>query len=1053
MARAIAFLQLTGAGLAVVLVVLPSDGEVDRLGMLVVALVAVAFAVGLLRAQVRIGSGWSVPIALISTALLGGFTCFGGEMASPFGLLYLVTAATTVWFLAGAQTIVQIGWMAATYVLAFWVSQSPDKPPWPQMSDRDLAFLLVGVVALGAATLLVKMFKRRIVEGDERLAAIVRSSLDAIIGTDRDAVINVWNPGAERLYGYRASDAIGQPVRMLFPPRRRGEDQELLRRLLAGEQIQDFQTERVRKDGSVVNVSLSISPIRNADGWVIGTSSIARDVTSMIRAQREIALQAELLDEVDAAVIVRDEDGVVRYWNRGARQLYGYESNEALGQQLVDLIVPEESRDDVIELGHAAIDGRPTETELDARDKHGRVFPVYLRVRGVPLDGAGGSSCGSLGISVDISARREAEQAIRRRAEEQQEIANLGRLALKGAPLEELSDHAVRIASQVLSADCASLVEHLPDATGFAIRATAGWPDERKGERIAGDARSLSGYVLRSRDPVVVEDWAQERRFSPSAGLLARGVRTSVAVLVGDPGSPYGVLAIHYAQPRATPQDCLSFLSALANVLAEAIQSRNAQEMIRHQALHDGLTGLPNRTLFLDRVAHALARNDRRRQTIAVLFIDLDHFKLVNDSLGHHAGDELLRAIVPRLASVIRPSDTLARLGGDEFAVLCEELPSEVAATRIADHLLSALQQPVVLPGDDRVISASIGIALNTAESTADELLRDADAAMYSAKNAARGRSELFDSQMRARVLGRVRTEAALRAALAHDDEIYVHYQPLVSLRTGTIVGAEALARWRHPDWGPVSPAVFIPVAEDSGLIHELGAHIIRRAARESAAWQHNAGFTGIAINVSTRQLVQPDEVPALIRDAITTEGITPGFLTIEITESLLIEQLDSAQDALRSLKELGIRLALDDFGTGFSSLSYLHDLPFDIVKIDRSLTRKIVDAPRAAALAQAIIHMGHALELKVVAEGVETPEQAARLRALGCDIGQGFHFAKPMAPELLSALLHTRPDWRQRSGKRRRGGATAARAPTMTPHANPNRRNPGHSARNEPST
>ena len=460
------------------------------------------------------------------------------------------------------------------------------------------------------------------------------------------------------------------------------------------------------------------------------------------------------------------------------------------------------------------------------------------------------------------------------------------------------------------------------------------------------------------------------------------------------------------------PADCVPFLDALANILSEAIQSRQTHEMIRHQALHDELTGLPNRTLFLDRVTHALARNDRRQQRLAVLFIDLDRFKLVNDSLGHETGDGLLRLLAPRLASAIRASDTLARLGGDEFAVLCEDLPSEQSATRIAEKLLTSLEEPVVVAGEQQVVSASVGIAISTGESSASDLLRDADAAMYHAKTAGRARAELFDKQMHERVLGRVRTESALRAALTNEHEIFVHYQPLVSLRTGQIVGAEALARWRHPDLGPVSPLEFIAVAEDSGLIHQLGAHIIRRAVRECAVWQAHPDFAGIAVNISARQLVRPDEVATLVTQAIANEQIAPGFLTIEITESLLIEHLEIVQRALKSLRSLGVHLSLDDFGTGYSSLSYLRDLPMDSVKIDRSLITDIIHTPRAADLAAAIIDMGHALELEVIAEGVETREQAALLQALGCDIAQGYYFAKPMAPEALTALLHEQPGW-----------------------------------------
>ena len=414
---------------------------------------------------------------------------------------------------------------------------------------------------------------------------------------------------------------------------------------------------------------------------------------------------------------------------------------------------------------------------------------------------------------------------------------------------------------------------------------------------------------------------------------------------------------------------------------------------------------------------------------MAVFFVDLDHFKLVNDSLGHEAGDELLRLVGPRFESAIRPSDTLARLGGDEFAVLCEQLPSEASATRIASQLMSALEEPVVLNGHGHSVSASIGIALTTTGSSASDLLRDSDAAMYRAKGEGRGRAELFDEEMRTRVLDRVRTESALRIALADEDQIYVLYQPLVSLRSGQIVGAEALARWRHPEWGPVSPVEFIPVAEDSGLIHQLGAQVMRRAACECAAWQDNPDFAGIAVNISVRQLVQPDEVATLVREVIAAEGITPGFLTLEITESVLIEHLDDARKALESLNDLGVRLSLDDFGTGYSSLSYLADLPFQCVKIDLSLIGKIVASRQASALANAIIQMGHALDKQVIAEGVETLEQATRLQELGCDIAQGYYFAKPIAPEKLTALLQDRPNWLPLSGRPRKATQPSPKA------------------------
>ncbi len=676
LARAVACLQCAGAGLAALWLVLLSVGHVNRLGMLVVAIGGTTFAAVLLRAPARIRSPWSAASLLfVSTAVLGAYTSFAGETAAPFSLLPLVAAGLAVWFLAGRQMIGQLGWIAAVYAMATWAYRSPGEPAWPQFSAQDLTDVIVWVSAFGAVAVLLKMFKRVIVDRDQRLAAIVDSSQDAIIGKDRDGVITVWNRGAERLYGYTASEVVGQPVSVLVPPSHLGEDHELIRRVLADEWIEHYRTERVCKDGSVVTVSLSLSPIvslslspiHDTDGRVIGVSSIARDITSEMRAQRAIAMQGELLDEVDAAVIATDAKFVVQFWNRGAEQLYGYGAEDAIGQPIIDLIVPEASRTTVLELGARALAGRPAEAEIDAHDQHGIVFPVYLRLRAAQLDGSPDRVAGIIGVSIDISARRRAEQAMRRHAAQQEEIANLGRLALQGDSLAELFDYAVRIVTRILSAECAQVVERLTDGSELVVRAGIGWLDGRKGERVVGEPPSISLAVV-GREPVVVQDWDHERRFERSRRLLARGVRASVALPIGGPSSAFGVLEVHYSRPQAAPADCGPFLQALANVLAEAIQRRDANETIRVQALHDGLTGLPNRTLFHDRVTHALARNDRRRKRLAVFLIDLDHFKLVNDSLGHDAGDELLDLLAPRLAGAVREGDTLARLGGDQFA-------------------------------------------------------------------------------------------------------------------------------------------------------------------------------------------------------------------------------------------------------------------------------------------------------------------------------------------------------------------------------------------------
>ena len=427
----------------------------------------------------------------------------------------------------------------------------------------------------------------------ERLAALVESSQDAIIGKDRDGIITVWNRGAELLYGYSAAEAVGRSVGLLVPAARAGEDREILERVLAGERIEHFRTERVCKDGSVVRVSLSASPIHDAAGCVSGASSIARDVSSAARAEAKIALQAALLDEVDAAVVLSDAEGVVRYWSRGAQRLYGYVAAEAVGRKVVDLVVPEHGRVRLLSLRADAMAGRSASAELDVHDKQGRAFPIYIRYSRVAL----GSSQGLISVSVDITERRDTEQAIRRHAEGQAEIAELGRLALRGAPVEELFDAAVGAAWRVLGSDGAWLLEHRSDGRSPLVRAEVGWPDQLIGEPIDGEEDSLAGYVVRSRGSVLVEDWDQEPRFRRSERQLAREMRSAVGVLVDGPDSPFGVLEVQYTEPGLVPSDCLTFLDGLANALGAAIQSRRAQELIATQsaslaAMTESLRGL-----------------------------------------------------------------------------------------------------------------------------------------------------------------------------------------------------------------------------------------------------------------------------------------------------------------------------------------------------------------------------------------------------------------------------------------------------------------------------
>jgi diguanylate cyclase (GGDEF)-like protein len=465
------------------------------------------------------------------------------------------------------------------------------------------------------------------------------------------------------------------------------------------------------------------------------------------------------------------------------------------------------------------------------------------------------------------------------------------------------------------------------------------------------------------------------------------------------------VLTVQSREPCAFAAQETAFIRAVANVLADAIERARAEEEIRHQALHDPLTGLPNRALFVDRLDLALAHGARRGSTVAVLFIDLDHFKLVNDSLGHSTGDELLRMIGARLDESIRPGDTVARFGGDEFVVICDDLDCVEDAVDVAQRLARALERPFGLGGAEHHVRASIGVATSGGvDRAADDLIREADAAMYGAKEGGRDRCEVFDEDMRTRALKRLRTENELVRAL-ETDELVVHYQPVVSLAAGQVVGVEALVRWLHPERGMIPPDQFIPVAEDSGSIVRLGEHVLRLACRQAALWrQERSAPLWLSVNLSVRQFAQAN-LADVLDDILAETGLDGHALKLEITESALMKDPDSAARTLQRVKERGPSIVLDDFGTGYSSLAYVQRFPIDVIKIDRSFIRDLA-AGTDATIVSAIVSMARGIGVPVVAEGVETAEQAAVLRALGCDFAQGYHYAKPLAVDEVAPLL-----------------------------------------------
>jgi diguanylate cyclase len=563
-----------------------------------------------------------------------------------------------------------------------------------------------------------------------------------------------------------------------------------------------------------------------------------------------------------------------------------------------------------------------------------------------------------------------------------------------------------------------------------------------------GSLESLEGAAVVAVFACLASTDLERRRFV--SAMTAVGLVTSSAVLVGLSG---GVIEMHFhffvmVGILTLYQDWLPFLcaigfvvqhhgllgtldpsavydhsDAIANpfkwalihggfVLAASAASIVAWRLNEEQAFRDALTRLPNRALFQDRVGHALARAGRHPGALAVLFVDLDGFKSVNDSLGHGAGDELLCIAAERLRACVRPADTVARLGGDEFAILLEDITAQDDATRVARRLLEAVAAPFHIGGHDTTVTASVGIAFNRSADTVDELLRNADVAMYAVKDSGRARYRLFATEMHSAVVSRVELEHQMR--LACDLQQFVlYYQPLISLETGQLVGLEALVRWQHPTRGLLTPGHFIDVAIKTGAIVPLGSWVLETACQQAALWRErhpNVPFT-LSVNLSPVQVFQPDIVD-MVSGALSRSDLAPEDLVLELTEEVMIKDAATAHKRLQELKDLGVQLAIDDFGTGYSSLNYLRNLPVDILKIDKSFVDGLTAGPTESAFGKLIIDFAHTLDLRTVAEGVEQPEQAVALRRLGCHLAQGYLFAKPLpANDVDSLIARGRPE------------------------------------------
>ena len=535
---------------------------------------------------------------------------------------------------------------------------------------------------------------------------------------------------------------------------------------------------------------------------------------------------------------------------------------------------------------------------------------------------------------------------------------------------------------------------------------------------------TFCAYTILQNELLVVQDTLTDERFATNPFVTsAPYIRFYAGIpLINLDGLVIGTLCVLDHVPRDLSSEQQEALRIVAlqvvtqlelrrnlRVLKQSItQRKQSEKLLRHNAFHDKLTNLPNRVLFTERLARALKRTKRQTNGLfAVLFIDLDRFKVVNDSLGHMVGDQLLVAIARSLESCLRPKDTVARFGGDEFAILLNKIKDVNDAISVVRRIQEQLKLPFKLNGQEVFTSVSVGIALNTIDYfQPEDILRDADTAMYRAKTLGKARYEVFNSTMHDHVLTLLQLGNSLQRAVERQ-ELRIQYQPIVLIETGKITGFEALVRWQHPDRGLIFPNDFISIAEESGAIIPLGYWVLREACCQMRAWQlqFSDDSLTISVNLSSKQFLQPDLV-AQISQVLRETGLNSRCLKLEITESVIMENLESATSMLLQLKDLGCELHMDDFGTGYSSLSYLHRFPFDLLKIDRSFISRMDISDKELEIVRAIITLAHNLNINVIAEGLETAEQLAQLRALRCKYGQGYFFSKPVEREEAEVLI-----------------------------------------------
>jgi len=804
---------------------------------------------------------------------------------------------------------------------------------------------------------------------EARFRSLVQHATDMVCIMDADGNLVYQSPSIERQMGYTPAEIVGMPATFWLHPDELPAIQAFLSDIVAEPgSVRPFVYRCLHKDGSWRWIDASVTNLLD-DPAIRGIVINSRDITERKASDEQIRFQAGLLDTVEQAVIATDMTGTAIYWNRSAEELYGWTRDEVLGRKVNELVVPQMSRLQASEIITQLHAGTSWSGEFLVQRRDETTF--WVHVTGSPIHDSAGSLIGIVGVSTDISADRLQREQLT-------EVSATLQTMIDAAPLA------------VITLDN----DHVVTSWNPAAERLFGWTaDEAIGQHTPIVPPDQTASFLAARSVTMAAESAVIDRDAQRQTKDGRMVDVSVssAPLRRPDGDTYASIAM----------------------ITDITHRKDLESALIRQAFHDNLTGLPNRALMRDRIAHALLLARRNGAAVAVLFLDLDNFKVVNDTLGHMIGDQLLIDVARRLSAHIRESDTIARFGGDEFVILLSSVDRIDAAVEIGARIRAMFADPFVIDGREMLVETSLGIAIETdGTATPDDLLRQADEAMYQAKALGKNQYALYDRSTHTAMLNRLALESDLRGAPVRN-ELVVHYQPKVSLVTGRPIGMEALVRWQHPERGLVAPGAFIPIAEATGLIVPLGTWVLREACRQTAEWNRRNdadAAVGISVNLSARQFAQ-SSLEEQVRSILDETRLDPTCLTLELTESVIMDDAEEAVTRLHALKALGIRIAIDDFGTGYSSLAYLKRFPIDVIKIDRSFVSGMEESSEDTAIVSSIIGLAYMLGKTVVAKGVETARQLVLLRNMGCDRGQGYFFGRPGPPTLTAFVPDSDPD------------------------------------------